>query len=74
MSSKEREKAVMAQVRAAVDEMGMDGVIYRLAKVAVEKRDEADKAVPKNPAECRYWQQLVVMLNDFSNKVDNVEG
>ena len=42
----------------------MDGIIYHLAQVAVEKRDEADKAVPRNPAECRYWQQMVVMLYD----------
>lgn len=58
------------QLDGAVAALDIDGVLYQLGKIAGRRRDSAGD----NRAEERYWQQMVELLSDTTEKASNIEG
>lgn len=59
---------VTAELRRAVECADMDGVVFRLTQISVEKRNAAGC----NVAEEAYWQEILEVLQDTLAKLERL--
>lgn len=55
-------------LESLIEQRDVDGVLYDLRQIAVDKRAAAD-AENANPAEVKYWQGVVELLCDMEEKL-----
>ena len=63
--AKDRYPEIQVALENAVEELDLDGVLYRLTQIAVKKRNEAGS----NKAEEEYWQQALEVLQEAEAKL-----
>ena len=72
MPAKDRHPEITEALTNAVERLDLNGVIYKLAEIAVAKRDAAD-VEGGNKAEARYWQKALTLLHDFAETLEGIE-
>lgn len=71
--AKDKYQHVTDALKKSIEEVDIDGVIYRLCEAVCERRNKADDEDQKpdgNRAEARYWQQVVEIMLDTQTKIE----
>lgn len=67
--AKDKYQHVTDALKKSIEEVDIDGVIYRLCEAVCERRNKAQKP-DGNRAEARYWQQVVEIMLDTQTKIE----